>query len=119
MTRQELIERIRQHEAQCNQTPEASFLIQEARELADGVIAVVDSEWEFTLYFDNTQHMVHDHTPFEDESEQIANFPDHTGFITNVMAKSWEEITETAKMSLMKLDSNQIDWHEVATSLEF
>lgn len=119
MTREELLAKIKQHEEQCSQNRHAAFSVVEAIELADGVIAVRDDGDEFTVYFDKTKCAFEPTSPFEDVGLYILRFPENTGFITDVSAKSWLHITNTAKMSLTTLAGNQLHWRTDILYLDY
>ncbi len=60
MTRDELVQRIHEHEAQCALTPTAAFTVVEVVELAPGILAAMESDGEFTLYFDRSMYTAED-----------------------------------------------------------
>jgi hypothetical protein len=48
MKQSQLLENVRVHE----QMPQSQFLVREIREIKDGMVAVLDEEGEYTVYFD-------------------------------------------------------------------
>lgn len=118
MTRQELIKRIKRHEAQCARNPATSFGVAEVVELANGVLAVRETDGEHTLYYDKGKCQSAPDSPFEDEGPKIRDFPSDAGFITNVMARDWSAMLETAQMSLKASGGGEINWHEKLVKIE-
>ena len=117
MEREKLIERIREHVRRCTD-PQTQFGVSEVRELADGVLAVCETDGEHTLYFDKSKCKIK--SPFEDVGLRIPNFPkEDTGFIVDVTARSWPSILRTATLSLMSNDRKEIVWHRVPIKIEF
>lgn len=120
MTREELIERIKGHVAQCSRHPATSFGVDEVVELADGILAVRETDGEHTLYYDQSKCRLRKDSPFEDEGPEIPDFPTDTGFITNVMARSWPAMLETARMSLRRTSGRgKIEWHKEPVKIEY
>jgi len=98
MHQTQLHKKIKQHEAQCQRRQEAFFKVAEARDVEDGLIAVRDTSGEYTLYFDKERFVaVRDNI---DDSDKIPDFPENTGFVVNVMARSWDTIIYYARQVL-------------------
>ena len=111
MTRQELLQRIRQCEAGC--VAYDAFTVDVVQELAPGVIAA--AIWGcgsgFVIYFDRGQAKLSAQGK-PDVSEKIAYvIAADTGFIEDGRARCWRDIGDTAKQSLRKLDGEPCDWH--------
>lgn len=122
MTRQELVERIRKHETQCGFVSGAEFGIAEVVELADGVLAVRETDGEHTLYFDKSKVMVRDGA-VADISSKIRDFPADTGFIEDVMSRNWQDMTRTARMGLAVAGGGsrhgKIKWYKKPVKIEY
>ena len=102
------------HEDMCLRAGGASaFMIDQILELATGIYAVLDTEGEYTIYWDKTDERiagVASDSPFVDLSGQIPGFPANTGFVEDVTAKSWKDITRTASMTLIG-NGSAIVWY--------
>ena len=108
MTRQKLIAAIQWCEAQCRIIP---FLaVVEVRELASGVLAVLESYGERTIYFDQSRHRA-DHHHFSDRSGDITEFPPGVGFIECGFSGTWWEIRHIAKEALKSNSRRKTRWH--------
>ena len=119
MTREELVAKIRQHVSMCWQ-PGAQFGVSEVVELADGVLAVCETDGEHTLYFDKSKCKLPKQCTFEDVGLKIDNFPEGTGFITDVTAQGWGDIRRTAQSSLVpKSRGKEIVWHKKPVKVKY
>jgi hypothetical protein len=119
MTRQELIERIKKHEAQCAGDPNIYFGVAKVVELADGVLAVRDTDGEHTIYFDKSKCQVREGAAFDDAGLRIRNFPSDTGFMDDVTARTWQTIARAAKMTLEASSRGKIKWHDKPASVQY
>ena len=118
MTRRELIESIRDHEDQCARDLNTSFRVDEVMELADGILAVRDTDGEHTLYFDQSRYRSRAGA-IEDISHRIPDFPLNTGFVEDVTARSWDDIASTAELGLMRAGLGEIMWHDDPVRVQY
>ncbi len=112
MRKRELISRIKRHESVCSKKLKAAFFVTEVVELAKGVLAVRDTDHEYTLYFDKFKVKIRKESPFEDGGLMIKSIPDDTGFVINNMARSWLAIFETARTNLETKTGVEIQWYK-------
>ncbi len=117
MTRKELIERVRRHEAQCDWSIHTSFTVVAVVELAGGVIAVCDTDREYTLYYDKSKVQFDPGSRFDNGNPR--DFPSDTGFITEVSARSWEQIGEVAKLALKTSTRRKVRWHKKPIKIKY
>lgn len=117
MIRQELIERIKRHEARCSLDSDASFGVAKVVELADGVLAVRETDGEHTVYFDKSKYYVRD-SAIADISSEIRDFPIDTGFIEDVTSRNWQDVTRMLKLGFRALDG-KIKWHKEPVPVKY
>lgn len=121
MKRQELVERIRKHEAQCGYVLGAEFGVAEVVELADGVLAVRETDGEHAIYFDKSKVRVIDGA-LGDISSKIRVFPSDTGLVEDAMSRNWRDITRTAKKCLKTSGGcrrGKITWHKKPVKIKY
>lgn len=111
MTRETLVQRIKNHENACAGCPTTIFIITTIMELAEGILAVRDQDRKYTLYYDKERYQLRNDSPFSDESDKIPSLPKDTGFIMRATAQDWEDMFGVAQMSLDALEQDEIDWH--------
>ncbi len=111
MTRDELVASIRLHEAICKSIPGTEFTVVEVMEFAPSILGVMDSDREFTIYFDATLYFSD-----LDISGDLISFPANTGFAENVFAEDWGAILETAKQFICS-HTGQIAWYNFPVSV--
>ena len=119
MKRQKLIERIKRHEARCAGDPNIYFGVAEVVELADGVLAVRETDGEHTVYFDKSKCQVRTGAAFDDAGLRIPNFPSDTCFMYDVTARSWHAIARAAKLALEKANGGNIEWHNEPVNVQY
>lgn len=113
MTRDELVSSIRLHEANCKKIPGTEFTVVEVMEFAPGILGVMDSDREFTIYFDATLYCSD-----MDISGDLLSFSANTGFVENVFAEDWGAILETAQQFICP-HAGQIAWHSFPVSVPY
>lgn len=113
MERARLLGAIKQHEAHCNKVSGAGFKVMSVLELAPGVIAVVDDDKEYCIYFDQAIPQLAE-APITDSSAEMGGMAEGVGVIQCFTANSFINITEIAKLCL------QINnWHNVPVPLDY
>lgn len=120
MTRNDLVHVIRNHEARCSIVPGAYFSVVAVQELADGVLAVQETDGEHTIYFDKSRFRVPEGSAFKDMSQEVRDFPSvTTGFIEDVMARGWGDIAKTAKLALATANGGKTKWHRKPLAIKY
>lgn len=115
----EMIKRIKAFQAVCNQAEGAAFGVVSAAELADGVVAVHESDGEYAIFFDSTVYRVHSRTAFKDLSSECRGFPVDTGFVEHAHAQGIMEVLYTMKRSIRKHTRGKIRWHQEPVQLQY
>lgn len=108
-----LIQNIRQHEKMCSMPDdsqwEPGFVVKEVCEIADGVVAVCDTDNDFLIYFDRDKYQVKH--PRLDISSDIDNFPGKTGLCSDIPARDWQDVGHYAETVLTKLAGEGVRLH--------
>lgn len=118
MTRQDLIKCIRKHEKYCMALG-TSFWIKDALELASGIIAILDTDKVYAVYFDKTRYGIRSKAVIEDIGPEIFDFPSNAGFFHHKKSQNWEEIAQISEKSLKGLNRRKIVWHEKPIRVEY
>ncbi len=120
MTREGLIACIKRHGAQCTWPPNSHFSVAAVVELADGILAVRESDGEHTIYFDKSKYGVRSRSGgVEDIGGEIPNFPYDVGFIEDVYSKSWRDIAQITRLGLKAVNRKKIRWHKHPVKIEY
>lgn len=112
MTRDELVESVRIHEAACAAKKRAGFGVEAVKEVAEGVLLVREADGKHTVYFDAKKYRVKRPSPYENAASRIKSIPPGIGFIENIMARKWDNIVATAQICLECVDGEPVTWHE-------
>ena len=94
-----------------------AFTVKEVVEVANGVLAVLNENGEYSLYFDTTKCRAHGR-PFPDFSPFIQGFPRNTGLIKDVTARSWDSVKMTAQRNLF-LVGEQVTCHDKPVEIDY
>lgn len=122
MTRRELVEVIRWFERYCSAVLSIGHEVSEVVELVDGVLAVLESDGEYTLYFDKSKWELEETSNFSDLwADKDGVYYNTTGLVEDLMAGSWQDIAATARLVLkQKVGSCQSpEWHQEPIHLEY
>ena len=122
-----LLEAVLKYHAAIVEAGEDPFDIAEIKELANGVLGVLDAGGEYKLYFDRQEDFtIPERTVFgvsrDSHLKDVGgNFRgrgilNNIGLLLGAQARSWEDLAVTAKKCLML--GQDYEWHETLIGVE-